>query len=53
VVIRGLRVGDSSFDVMLRQCRGDVSANVLERLGKGPLKLLVDPLRGVQAYVAR
>jgi glycogen debranching enzyme len=35
VVIRGLRVGDSRFDVMLRQHRGDVSVNVLERLGKG------------------
>jgi glycogen debranching enzyme len=35
VVIRGLRVGDSRFDVMLRQHRGDVSVDVLERLGKG------------------
>ena len=35
VVIRGLSVGDSRFDVMLRRHGGDVSVNVLERLGKG------------------
>jgi hypothetical protein len=34
-VIRGLRVGDSCFDVMLRRHGGDVSVNVLRRLGKG------------------
>jgi glycogen debranching enzyme len=35
VVIRGLCVGNSRFDVMLRRHGGDVSVNVLERLGKG------------------
>ena len=35
LVIRGLRVGDSRFDVMLRRHDRDVSVNVLERLGKG------------------
>jgi glycogen debranching enzyme len=35
LVIRGLSVGDSRFDVMLRRHGADVSVNVLERVGKG------------------
>jgi glycogen debranching enzyme len=35
VVIRGLRVGDSRFDIVLRRHGTDVSVNVLERFGKG------------------
>jgi glycogen debranching enzyme len=35
VVIRGLRVGNSRFDVMLRRHGADVSVNVLDRVGDG------------------
>ena len=35
VVIRQLRIGDSSFDIMLRRYGADVSVNVLDRRGDG------------------
>jgi glycogen debranching enzyme len=35
VVLRGLRVGASRFDIMLRRYGANVAVNMLERAGKG------------------
>ncbi len=41
VVIRGLRIGDSRFDIALRRYGTDVSVNLLDRVGDGRIVVTV------------